>query len=79
MLSVLLVIAGAILAWKVHLLSLIVLGFGIYRLPLQWLPKKILPILTRLKNRLVILLVTVLLARSRQPLGIEKGVGLSQQ
>ncbi|XCN73705.1 MAG: efflux RND transporter permease subunit [Candidatus Electrothrix aestuarii] len=72
-LPILLIIAGAVLAWKVHFLGLIVLGFGIYRLILQWLPKKILPVLTRLENWLVILLVTVLLARSWQPLGIEKG------
>ena len=72
-LPVLLIIAGAILAWKVHLLGLIVVGFGLYRLILQFLPKKVLPILTRLENWLVILLVTVLLARSWQPLGIEKG------
>ncbi|MCI5132537.1 MAG: efflux RND transporter permease subunit, partial [Candidatus Electrothrix sp. EH2] len=72
-LPVLLIIAGAVLVWKVHLLGLIVLGFGIYRLILQWLPKKILPVLTRLENWLVILLVTVLLARSWQPLGIEQG------
>ncbi|MCI5121966.1 MAG: efflux RND transporter permease subunit [Candidatus Electrothrix sp. AUS4] len=57
----------------VSLLGLIVLGFGIYRLILQWLPKKILPILTRMESWLVILLVMVLLARSWQPLGIEKG------
>jgi Cu(I)/Ag(I) efflux system membrane protein CusA/SilA len=72
-LPVLLIITGALLAWKVHLLGLIVLGFGLYRLILQFLPKKILPVLTRLENWLVILLVTVLLARSWQPLGIEKG------
>ncbi|MCI5121561.1 MAG: efflux RND transporter permease subunit, partial [Candidatus Electrothrix sp. AUS4] len=72
-LPVLLIIAGVILAWKVHLLGLVVVGFGCYRLILQFLPKKILPILTRLENWLVILLVTVLLARSWQPLGIEKG------
>ncbi|MDU9050400.1 MAG: efflux RND transporter permease subunit [Candidatus Electrothrix sp. Rat3] len=72
-LPVLLIIAGTILAWKVHLLGLVVVGFGLYRLILQFLPKKVLPVLTRLENWLVILLVTVLLARSWQPLGIEKG------
>lgn len=72
-LPVLLIIAGIVLAWKVHLLALILLGLGLYRLILQFLPKKILPVLTRLENWLVILLVMVLLARSWQPLGIEKG------
>ncbi|WPD22672.1 MAG: efflux RND transporter permease subunit [Candidatus Electrothrix scaldis] len=72
-LPILLIIAGAVLAWKVHFLGLIVLGFGCYRLILQFLPKKLSPLLTRLENWLVILLVTVLLARSWQPLGIEKG------
>jgi Cu(I)/Ag(I) efflux system membrane protein CusA/SilA len=72
-LPVLLIIAGTVLAWKVHILGLIVLCFGLYRLSLQFLPKKILPVLIRLENWLVILLVTVLLARSWQPLGIEKG------
>ncbi|MCI5126829.1 MAG: efflux RND transporter permease subunit, partial [Candidatus Electrothrix sp. AR5] len=72
-LPVLLIIAGVILAWKVHLLGLVVVGFGLYRLILQFLPKKILPVFTRLENWLVILLVTVLLARSWQPLGVEKG------
>jgi Cu(I)/Ag(I) efflux system membrane protein CusA/SilA len=72
-LPILLIIAGVILAWKVHLLGLVVVGFGCYKLILQFLPKKILPVLTRLENWLVILLVTVLLARSWQPLGIEKG------
>ena len=72
-LPALLILAGAVLAWKIHLLALILLGLGLYRLILQFLPPKVLPILSRIENWVMVLLVTVLLARSWQPLGIEQG------
>ncbi len=73
-LPVLLIVAGLLLAWKVHVFGLILVGFGIYRLLLKWLPHSVLYILGRVENWLAILLVSILLASAWQPLGVEKGL-----
>ncbi|MBU1139599.1 MAG: efflux RND transporter permease subunit [Proteobacteria bacterium] len=72
-LPLLLIVAGLFLAWKVHSLALILVGLGIYRLLLKWLPGSVLHVLGRMENFLAILLVTLLLAYTWQPLGVEKG------
>ncbi len=71
---ILLIAAGLILAWKVHILGLILLGFGIYRFVLKWLPGSVMLALSRVESWLAILVITLLLAYTWQPLGVEKGV-----
>ncbi len=65
--------AGIVLAWKVSPLGLIVSAIGLYRFGLKWLPEKIQAAAGKMENVVAILLITVLLARSWQPLGIEPG------
>jgi len=72
-LPLLLIIAGVVLALKVHLLALILVGLGLYRLLLKWVPNSVMPLLGRLENWVAILIITLLLAYTWQPLGVEKG------
>lgn len=69
----LLIVAGLFLAWKVHVLALILVGLGMYRLLVKCLPDSVTPILARLQNWLAIFIITLLLAYTWQPLGVEKG------
>jgi copper/silver efflux system protein len=69
----LLIAAGGVLAWKVHLFGLILVGFGVYRFILKWLPGYLMQALGRVESWLAILIITLLLAHVWQPLGVEKG------
>jgi Cu(I)/Ag(I) efflux system membrane protein CusA/SilA len=69
----LLVVAGIILAMQVHLFGLILVGFGLYRFLLKWLPRRLMLILGKVESWIAIVVVTLLLAHSWQPLGVEKG------
>ena len=69
----LLIAAGAVLTWKVHLFGLILVGFGLYRFILKWLPGYLIKTLGRLESWLAVLIITLLLAHAWQPLGVEKG------
>lgn len=73
----LLVIAGLLVTWRMSNFGLILVGIGIYRLALEWLPLKITHILGYLKSKIAILLVTILLTHVWQPLGVEKGLLLN--
>ncbi len=70
---VLLIVAGLLLAWKIHILGLILAGFGIYRCIIKWLPQSVMRIFDRIENWFAILIITLLLAYTWQPLGVEKG------
>ncbi len=69
----LLVVGGTILAIKVHLFGLILVGFGLYRFILKWLPQRFMLTLGKVESWIAIVVVTLLLAHSWQPLGVEKG------
>jgi Cu/Ag efflux pump CusA len=69
----LLVVSGLLLAWKLHIFGLILVGLGIYRLLLKWLPRRVRQVLGRIESWLAILIITLLLACNWQPLGVEKG------
>ena len=69
----LLIVAGTVLAWKVHILGLILVGFGIYRFILKWMPRRVMLVLGRIESWIAILIITLLLATTWQPLGVEKG------
>jgi len=69
----LLIIAGTLLALKVHIFGLILVGFGIYRFILKWLPRRLMLALGRIESWIAIVIITLLLAHSWQPLGVEKG------
>lgn len=69
----LLVVAGGILAIQVHLFGLILVGFGLYRFILKWLPRRLMLIMGKVESWIAIVVVTLLLAHSWQPLGVEKG------
>ncbi len=69
----LLIISGLLLAWKLHLLGLILVAFGIYRFILKWLPRRLMLALGRIESWIAILIITLLLAYSWQPLGVEQG------
>lgn len=70
---ILLIVAGAFLTWKIHIFGLILVGFGVYRFILKWLPRRLMLALGRVESWIAILIITLLLAHSWQPLGIEKG------
>ena len=72
-LPALMLIAGCLIAWFVSPLGLIVAAIGLYRFGLKWLPGKAQLIAGRVENWLAVLVITVFLARSWQPLGIERG------
>jgi Cu(I)/Ag(I) efflux system membrane protein CusA/SilA len=69
----LLVTAGVLLTWKVHIFGLILVGFGCYRLILKWLPHSLIHAFIRVESWIAILIITILLAHGWQPLGVEKG------
>ena len=69
----LLVVSGLLLAWKLHIFGLILVGLGIYRLLLKWLPRRVRQVLGWIESWLAILIITLLLAYNWQPLGVEKG------
>ncbi len=69
----LLIIAGTLLALKVHIFGLILVGFGVYRFILKWLPRRLMLVLGRIESWIAIVIITLLLAHSWQPLGVEKG------
>ncbi|HER62394.1 MAG TPA: efflux RND transporter permease subunit, partial [Desulfobacteraceae bacterium] len=70
---VLLIIAGLFVTWKMSNFGLILVGFGVYRFALKWLPLKMMLLLGRVESWIAILLVSLLLTHVWQPLGIEKG------
>jgi Cu(I)/Ag(I) efflux system membrane protein CusA/SilA len=70
---VLLIVFGLVLAWKVDTLGLVLVGFGIYRFVLKWLPRKLMLALGRIESWIAICIVTLLLAHTWQPLGVGKG------
>ena len=70
---VLLIVAGFFLAWRVHPLGLILVGFGIYRFIFKWLPGRLMQALGRVESWFAVLIITLLLAHLWQPLGVEKG------
>ncbi|MBU4264187.1 MAG: efflux RND transporter permease subunit [Proteobacteria bacterium] len=69
----LLLIAGLVITWLISPLGLIVAAIGLYRMCAKWLPGRAQLAGGRLVNWLVILIFTILLARSWEPLGIEPG------
>ncbi|MCI5130674.1 MAG: efflux RND transporter permease subunit [Candidatus Electrothrix sp. EH2] len=69
----LLLLVGTALTWQVHIYGLFLVGFALYGFILQCMPPKVLPILARLENWFMVILVTLVLARSWQPLGLEQG------
>ncbi|HEB70418.1 MAG TPA: efflux RND transporter permease subunit, partial [Desulfobulbus sp.] len=69
----LLIISGTLLALKVHIFGLILVGFGVYRFILKWLPRRLMLALGRIESWIAIIIITLLLAHSWQPLGVEKG------
>ncbi|MCL7488228.1 MAG: efflux RND transporter permease subunit [Desulfobulbaceae bacterium] len=70
----LLIIAGLLITWKISNLGLILVGIGIYRFGLKWLPSRIMLQLGKIESWIAIILVTVLLTHVWQPLGVEKGI-----
>ncbi|GAB4339438.1 MAG: efflux RND transporter permease subunit [Desulfobulbaceae bacterium] len=70
----LLVIAGLLVTWRMSNLGMILVGFGMYRFALKWLPLRVMLLLGRAESWIAILLVTFLLTRVWQPLGAEKGM-----
>lgn len=69
----LLVVAGIALALKVHIFGLILVGFGIYRFIVKWLPRSLMLALGRVESWIAIVIISLLLGHSWQPLGVEKG------
>jgi Cu(I)/Ag(I) efflux system membrane protein CusA/SilA len=69
----LLIIAGLLVTWRMSNFGLILVGIGIYRFALEWLPLKITLVLGQVKSWIAILLVTILLTQIWQPLGVEQG------
>ena len=69
----LLIIAGIILTWKVHVFGLILVGLGLYRFILKWLPRRIMLVLGKVESWISLVIITLLLAHTWQPLGVEKG------
>lgn len=67
------VVLGLILAWKVHILGLTLVAFGIYRFVIKWLPRPWMLVMAKVESWLAIVVVTLILAYSWQPLGVEKG------
>ena len=70
---ILLIVAGTVLAWKIHIFGLILVGFGIYRFVLKWMPRRVMLVLGRIESWIAILIIILLLATTWQPLGVEKG------
>jgi len=73
LLPALLIGAGLLVTWRMSNFGLILVGIGIYRASLIWLPLRIMSVLGPVKSWLAILLVTFLLNHVWQPLGVEKG------
>lgn len=74
---VLLIFAGLLVTWKVNNFGLILVGIGLYRFTVKWLSPRILPLLGKVENWVAIFLVTFLLTRIWQPLGVEQGTLLN--
>jgi copper/silver efflux system protein len=70
---VLLVVAGIVLTLQVHIFGLILVGFGLYRFALKWMPRRVMLALGKVESWIAIVIVTLLLGHSWQPLGVEKG------
>ncbi|MBL4902169.1 MAG: efflux RND transporter permease subunit [Desulfocapsa sp.] len=68
-----LVVAGTVLALHVHIFGLILVGFGIYRFGLKWLPVPVMQALGKVESWIAIVMISLLLAHVWQPLGVEKG------
>lgn len=73
----LLIIAGLFVTWKISNLGLILVGIGIYRSAIKWLTPPIMLLLGKIENWIAILLVTFLLTRVWQPLGVEQGTAIN--
>ncbi len=73
----LLIIAGFLVTWRMSNFGLILVGIGVYRFALEWLPLKMTLLLGQVKSWIAILLVALLLTHIWQPLGVEQGISIN--